>query len=133
VLRELPPLLRDEELREPEPEREELLRVELLRDVPEPLREPEPLRDDELRELPPVLRDEPEPLREEPLRDEPDPLRERDVLLDERELRPLPRDELREVDELLRRAERRVVLRRSDAGISSCATALVSCGMSLPR
>jgi hypothetical protein len=117
--------LRERLLDEREPEPEPLL---LLRDD-----EPEPLREELLRD------DEPEPLPEELLRDDepeplPLPLRERD------EEPPFERedddpDPLR--DELLRLREDDDRLRpaglRSAAGISSCATAFVSCGISFSR
>ena len=85
-----------------------------------------------MRDDPPLLRDElerdddeplPLPLREELLRDDEPPL-ERDEL--ERD----DDDELRLRDEDDRRDD---ALRRSAAGISSCATAFVSCGISFAR
>jgi hypothetical protein len=148
-------LRRDEE----PPLRDELLREPELRELEEPpLREPE-LREPELRELdePPELREpelrelelrepEPEPelreLDEPPERDrELPPLRDDEPLLRELELRDdEPPERLRdELElELLRErdaVERRRVLdeRRSAAGISSCATAFTSCGMSRSR
>ena len=110
----------------------------------------ERLRDDE---EPPRERDD-EPLllpREDVLRDRDDEplLLPRDEVLRDRDEEPRdeePRDDeafddveldLREdVDELLRRdddARRREPVRRSAAGISSCATAFVSCGISFSR
>jgi hypothetical protein len=115
----------------PLPERLLLLRDEDERD------EPLPLRDEDERDEPPLRDDEP-PLREDELDlrvvdDEP-PLRLRD---DE----PLPEDDERDEDDrddepLLRlrdELDRRDDVRRSAAGISSCATAFVSCGISFSR
>jgi hypothetical protein len=93
-------------------------------------REPLLLRDEDDDALPP-FRDDDELLR---LRvdDEPLPLRDEDERDD---ADPLP---LRDDDELLRLrdeddARRRVPVLRSAAGISSCATAFVSCGISFSR
>lgn len=133
-----------------EPPLRELLLVE--RELLPPEREPllrdddEPLRDALLREPPERELDDP-PEREELLRDDVDlPRDEADLLRDEagllRELEELVRDELRddepperlrELEELERRRDDAELLRRSFAGISSCATAFTSCGISFSR
>ena len=107
------PPLRDED--EPLPLRA-LDERELDRDE-----EPLPLREVDDFEVDDFLR-EPEPpaLRADDREDEPLPLRDRELL--ERD------DDERELDRRDDDAER-----RSAAGISSCATAFVSCGISLPR
>jgi hypothetical protein len=102
-----------------------------------------PFRDEDDREPDELLRerddeDEPLPLRDDALRDdEPLPLRA-DALRDDDE--PLPEDDDRDEDERddepplrLRELERRDDVRRSAAGISSWATAFVSCGISFSR
>jgi hypothetical protein len=104
---------------------------ERLDDDEPPLRREPPERDDD---EPPRERDD-EPLLLEVLREREDEARD-DVLRDEEdELFRAGDDELfrAEEAELFRRDVDRRAVRRSAAGISSCATAFVSCGISFAR
>src|SRR5207248_4784170 len=106
------------------------LRDDVEREPPLVLREREPVLRE--REPPLVLRERELVLRE---REPPLVLRERELVLRERE----PPLVLRERELVLRERElvllrrRLLPVRRSDAGISSVATALVSCGISFAR